>query len=552
MKHIPLAILIAFSLSACQSGGSNQSTNSSKPATSSVSGFLAAADQLLQADGSNTFQLFEQFDALEKDYINNEIGMKASEQELRTILDKRNLLINRQVDWLDYAIQELYKGEEADYVAINEKINFLSGKISELRRSDIQRKGELTNVRDALSKMYEFVELDKKNVDEMLFEVSTRAETLDERIETINTFLESNPNTLSKRKLSTTRGGMVLEYCSAQRAKDEDLSLGLYNDMISECRRYAYWVEDSLQKIQLTENEQAIRDQQGNLVLSLCANYEDDKKYESQIESDVFGVVHNLSYCDSLRQFLLDENKALSLDSLKEGLQQNLNDKLITKVEKDLAGVERSDLATLNYQIEENSGLVALISNVEAKAKVEELQEAMKSRRESMFIERCTRDKVLAKKLSLGELNDLLIDYESILLEYFQNEESKTSLRACLEELKQYREQVMSRELIVDLEKMKVSFIRDLKKSIKKKHEVCRVSRDFIIVKNSDWKKGTRETEGEVIKQAYELEVLLQAKSGALCKKTTRYKGTLKAEARLDPAGGVTLSKIGREGLQKL
>jgi len=551
MKHTPLALFIALFLSACQTTSTYQD-NTTKKATNSVSGFLAAADQLLQAEGVDAFQLFQQFDALEKDYIGNEIGMKASEQELRTILEKRNLLINRQVDWLDYAIQDLYKGDEVDYVAINEKINFLSGKISDLRRSDIKRKGELTNVRDALSKMYEFVELDKKNVDEMLFEVSTRAETLDEKIETINTFLESNPNTLSKRKLSNTRGEMVLEYCSPERVKSADLSLGLYNDVIRECRSYGRWVEHSLQQEQLEVNKQAIITQQGELVVNLCASYSDPNSYESQIEKDVFGIVSNLSFCDSLRQFLLSENVASSLDSVKSDLQNSLNDKLIAKIESDYAKSVSNDLVTINYQIEENASLISLMGNVEAKAKAEGLQQSLRSRRSFLIVERCATDQVQAKKLSLDELNDLIIDYESMLIQYVDTETGKKDVGACIGNLKALREQVMSRELTVDLEKMKVSFIRDLKKSIKKKHEVCRVSRDFIIVNNSDWKKAERETEGEVIKQTYELEVLLRAKSGALCKKTTRYKGTLKAEARLDPGGGVTLSKIGREGLQKL
>ncbi len=551
MKQILLVILFALLFTACQSGGgSNSSAGSTQPINSAVA-FLDQAEQLLNSSG-DPFQLFEQYDVLEKNYIGNEIGLKASETQLQTILEKRTLLTNRQVDWLDYAIQELYKGEEEDYAVINEKINFLSNKITDLRRTDIQRKGELNNVRNALNKMYEFVELDKKNVDEMLFDVSTHAETLDEKIEIINTFLESNPNTLSKRKLSNNRGALVLDYCSAQRAKDQDLSLGLYNDVIKECKQYAYWVEDSLQKEQLAANEQELRDQQGNLVLSLCANYTDPYNYESQTQRDLFSVVSNLSYCDSLGQFLLDENKAVALDSVKQGLQQSLNDKLIAKVEGDVATSDRSDLVTLNYQIEENNNMLGLLSNVEAKSKVEELQETLMSKREALFVERCERDKVLAKKLSLGELNDLLVDYEAILLQYFKNSESKKSVAACLNELKAYREQVMSRELTVDLEKMKVAFVRELKKSIKRKHEVCRVARDFIIVNDSDWKKGRRETEGEVVKQIYELEILLRAKSGALCKKSTRYKGTMKAEATLDPAGGVTLTRKGREGLQKL
>lgn len=551
MKQFLLVALAAISLSACQSGDTKKSGDSTAQPADSAIGYLAQAEALLQAQ-DNPFQLFQKFDALEKDYVANEIGMKASETELQTILDKRNLIINRQVDWLDYAIQELYKGQEEDYAVINEKINFLSNKIGDLRRSDIQRKGELDNVRNALSRMYEFVELDKKNVDEMLFDVSTRAETLDEKIETINTFLESNPNTLSKRKLANTRGGLVLDFCSAQRAKDQDLDLSLYNEMIKECRRYNYWVEDSLQRLQLVENEQAIIDQQGNLVLSLCSNYESVESYESQVEREVFGIVSNLSYCDSLRQFLLDENKANTLDSLKGKLQQSLNDKLTAKIENDYAKSVSNDLVTINYQIEENDNLISLVSNVEAKSKAFSAQQALKSRRSFLILERCDTDRVLAKKLDLSELNDLIIDYESMMVQYFDMDESRADISECIKDLKSLREQSMTRELTVDLEKMKVAFIRDLKKSIKKKHEVCRVSRDFIIVNNSDWKKAARETEGEVIKQMYDLTIILRAKSGALCKKTTRYKGSLKAEARLDPGGGVTLSKIGREGLQKL
>ena len=78
------------------------------------------------------------------------------------------------------------------------------------------------------------------------------------------------------------------------------------------------------------------------------------------------------------------------------------------------------------------------------------------------------------------------------------------------------------------------------------------MARDFLIVNDSNWKKGKRKEEGEIVSQIYSLEILLRAKSGGLCKKTTRYKGTLKAEARLDPNGGVTLTRKGREGLQKL